>query len=158
MKKQHSNAGRALHVTRLRYKQLRPDTVLGLDPSHSFAVACCFGHQVCGDALRKIQVSSLAGDLMQTQEELRHAGRAATLAHVVPKTWCLLLRNAARDYSERGSLYPVHPRPIAGDLVEPVKQPRGSDRSVTPAEIKEVLAVGLVVKDQANITIIFATA
>src|SRR5262245_58630029 len=153
MPQQHSDSSRPLHVTSLRDKQLGSNPMLRLNPTHSVSIARGFGKQLASHALREIDIIAPTRRSIQIQKELRDAGRAATLADIVPESRRLLFRDATGHNSSCSALDPGHPIPITSNSIKPVKQSRSPDRAVTPSEIKEIFPVRFVMKNQANIAV-----
>src|ERR1041384_7956236 len=152
MKEQHSYTGRALHVPRLRYKQVGLNAMFGLNPLRRVSIKSPLRADLLGDSFWETQIGAIASDLIQTQEEFRNSGGAATLADVVPKARRLSFRDSTLQNASRRSLDPIHPRPVASYLIQTIEQTRGANRSVTPPYIEEVFTLGLVVKYQTDVT------
>src|SRR5262249_28197076 len=112
------------------------NAMFGLDPANSFLVTRGTAKQVIGHALGKGEIRAVLGDTVPIEKEFRDPGRAAALAHVVPKTLRPLFRYAALQDGTGGALDPGKPLAIFRGLIQTVKQARRSDRAVTPAQIE----------------------
>ena len=90
----------------------------------------------------------LISALVQAEEEGGDTGAAAADAVVVPEPGGALVGNSAREDRVGRTLDPASPFVVARDLPEAEEESRGAGRAVAPAQVKEVLALRLVVEQQ----------
>jgi len=98
-----------LHVARLGHHDVRLNTILRLQPPQTPRVVGRAAHQIRDHALRKGERARFAARAVQVQEEVGHAGIAASDADVVPESSRPRLGNAARRDATRSAANPgVH--------------------------------------------------
>src|SRR5215471_7811874 len=152
MEEPHPDAGGTLHVAGLRDAHVGLGAILGLDPARAAAVPRRAREQIRGHLRREIEVAPILGDAVEIEEELRDAGVAAALPNVVPEARRPRLRDAALEDAVGRLADPRHPRTVAGHDRELIEEPRRARRSVAPAQVIELERVGLIARDETDVS------
>ena len=127
--------------------------MFGLDPPPARLIARRLALEDGQGPPPEDEVVLVSGQTVKIQEKIRYPRQAAADPVIVPEAGGLLFGNPAVHKPVGLLLDEPHPGRVPGQAEELIEEIRRPDRPVAPAEIEEVFAIGLVVKDQAGIVV-----
>src|SRR5262249_10949264 len=112
--------------------------------------------QVNGNSFRKDPIVFESCMVEESQHPFGDSRRTAATAYIVPVTGAGSFRGARNHNCRCALAYVLPPAFVTGFTIELKKQATCSRRTVTPAQVKEIAAVNLIVGDKSAVSSILA--